>query len=81
MEGRLALRWAVRATAYASLASEKSSNGLRSKALECYGLALSALADSLHSGTAQPDGYTMMTVVILDIFEVGKEVLTFGVRR
>ncbi|KAH8879488.1 hypothetical protein GQ53DRAFT_671915 [Thozetella sp. PMI_491] len=69
IEGRLALRWAVRAAAYASLAGDQSSSGLGAKALKCYGLALSALGDALRTSTARPDGQVLMTVVVLDIFE------------
>jgi hypothetical protein len=70
MEGRLALRWAVRAAAYASLSNDQDSCILSRKALECYGLALSALGDALKDSTSKPDGYTLMTVVVLDLFEV-----------
>ena len=70
VEGRLALRWAVRAAAYASLSTEQSSAPLGKKALQCYGLALSALAESLADTRVAPDDHVLMTVVVLDLFEV-----------
>jgi hypothetical protein len=79
VEGRLALRWAVRAAAYASLANDQSNSGFSSKALECYGLALSALGDALLDRSVPPDDYALVTVVVLDIFEVGHMYSSFGV--
>jgi len=70
VEGRLALRWAVLATAYASLSNDQSSVALGKRALQCYGLALSSLAESLTDPHVAPDDYVLMTVVVLDIFEV-----------
>ena len=70
VERRLALRWAVRAAAYANLSSDHSLGALKSKALHCYGLALSALAESLADTRTSPDDYILMTVVVLDLFEV-----------
>jgi hypothetical protein len=69
-EGRLALRWAVRATAYASLSRDQDNASLGKKALQCYGRSLSALGDALKDVAKPPDDFTLMTVVILDIFEV-----------
>ncbi|MCJ1243028.1 hypothetical protein MMC30_000224 [Trapelia coarctata] len=69
VEGKLALRSAVRAAAYASLSSEQSSNALGKKALHCYGLALSSLAESLADPHVVPDDFILMTVVVLDLFE------------
>ena len=69
-EGRLALRSAVRAAAYASLSKGQDSAALGTKALECYGQSLSALGDALKDTTKSPDDFSLMTVVILDIFEV-----------
>jgi hypothetical protein len=69
-EGRLALRWAVRAVSYASVSSEQHNVNLASKSLECYGLALSALGKSLGEPGKIPDDYELMTIVILDMFEV-----------
>jgi hypothetical protein len=69
-EGRLALRWAVRAAAYASISNDQGNAALGNNALKCYGLALSALGESLVDPHAAPDDYTLMTVVVLDLFEV-----------
>ena len=70
IEGRLALRWAVRAAAYASLSSDQKGDGISEKSLECYGLALSALAKSLADPSQSADDNVLMTIVVLDIFEV-----------
>ena len=71
-EGRLALRWAVRAAAYANISNDQgNAQLLGQKALHCYGLALAALKESLTDGRTAPDDYTLMTVVVLDLFEVG----------
>ncbi|KAH8201309.1 hypothetical protein TruAng_004553 [Truncatella angustata] len=69
IEGRYALRWAVRAAAYADLSKDASGEPLAHKALHCYGMALSALGQSLAEPAKTPDDYDLMTVVILDIFE------------
>lgn len=69
-EEKLALRWAVRAAAYASLSNEQSSVALGKKALFCYGLALSTLAKSLADRHTVPNDLILMTVVVLDLFEV-----------
>lgn len=71
VEGRLALRWAVRAAAYASLSSESGNPAISGKALQCYGLALTALGEALGDPNQKPDDHVLMTVVVLDIFEVG----------
>jgi hypothetical protein len=71
INGRYALRWAVRAAAYADLSKDQDSDVLSRKALQCYGMTLSALADSLATPGKVPDDYDLMTVVVLDIFEVG----------
>jgi hypothetical protein len=69
--GRYALRWAVQAAAYADAVSQNhESNALASKALQCYGMALRALGESLSTPAKEPDDYDLMTVVVLDIFEV-----------
>lgn len=70
VEGRLALRWAVRAAAYGSLSNDPRNAEISSKALKCYGLALLALGEALKDQTQEPDDYVLMTVVVLDIFEV-----------
>ncbi|KUJ20089.1 uncharacterized protein LY89DRAFT_470567 [Mollisia scopiformis] len=67
--GRYALRWAVRAASYADLSKDQNNDILVMKALQCYGMALSALGESLAEPGKVPDDYDLMTVVILDIFE------------
>lgn len=47
IEGRHALRWAVQAAAYADVSTNQESNALANKALQCYGMALGALGESL----------------------------------
>lgn len=69
-EGRLALRWAVRAAAYAGLSNDQDNTTLGNKALQCYGRSLTALADALKKGEKSPDDYVLMTIVVLDMFEV-----------
>ncbi|XXG99392.1 hypothetical protein Hte_005729 [Hypoxylon texense] len=69
VEGRFALRWAVRAAAYADLSKAQNSNALVSKAFHCYGMSLSALGESLSTTGKVPDDYDLMTTVMLDIFE------------
>jgi hypothetical protein len=71
INGRYALRWAVRAAAYADVSKDQKGNALASKALQCYGMALRALGESLSEPGKVPDDYDLMTVVVLDIFEVG----------
>jgi hypothetical protein len=71
IDGRYALRWAVRAAAYADVSKDQESDVISRKALQCYGMALSALGESLAAPRKVPDDYDLMTVVILDIFEVG----------
>jgi hypothetical protein len=70
VEGRYALRWAIQAAAYADASKGQDGDALIRKALQCYGMALSALGDSLAVPGKVPDDYDLMTVVILDIFEV-----------
>lgn len=70
IEGRYALRYAVQAAAYADASRQQNSNSDTKKALEYYGKALSALSQSLAEKSKVPDDYDLMTVVILDIFEV-----------
>ncbi|KAL7919044.1 hypothetical protein ACQKWADRAFT_213708 [Trichoderma austrokoningii] len=69
VKGRYALRWAVQAAAYADVSQSQQGNALASKALQCYGMALGALGDSLSTTGKEPDDYDLMTVVVLDIFE------------
>jgi hypothetical protein len=75
VNGRYALRWAVRAGAYADLSKDQDSDMLARKALQCYGMALSALGDSLATPGKVPDDYDLMTIVVLDIFEVGLHII------
>jgi len=70
VEGRCALRWAVLAAAYADVSRDQDGNAVACKALQCYGRALSALGESLSAPGKVPDDYDLMTVVVLDIFEV-----------
>ncbi|KAI0150371.1 hypothetical protein GGR57DRAFT_194099 [Xylariaceae sp. FL1272] len=67
--GRSALRCAVLAAAYADESSVLNSRQLAQKALYYYGLALTALGESLGKSSKMPDDYDLMTVVMLDIFE------------
>ncbi|KAI1208448.1 uncharacterized protein F4807DRAFT_152287 [Annulohypoxylon truncatum] len=69
VEGRYALRWAVRAAAYADLAKAQNTDVLAKKAFHCYGMSLSALGESLSSHGKIPDDYDLMAAVMLDIFE------------
>lgn len=71
VKGRYALRWAVQAVAYADVSKYQESNALATKALEYYGMALGAFGESLSTPGKVPDDYDLMTVVVLDIFEVG----------
>ncbi|KAI1142035.1 hypothetical protein F5Y05DRAFT_402055 [Hypoxylon sp. FL0543] len=64
IEGRFALRWAVRAAAYADLSKAQNNGALASKAFHCYGMALSALGESLSGPSKVPDDYDLMTAVI-----------------
>jgi hypothetical protein len=75
VNGRYALRWAVRAAAYADISKDQDSDILTRKALQCYGMALSALGDSLGTQGKVPDDADLMTIVILDIFEVGPKII------
>lgn len=72
VDGRHALRWAVQAAGFADISRTGSTgrSDASSRALECYGRALTALGKTLADKERTPDDYTLMTVVILDIFEV-----------
>ena len=70
IEGRLALRWAVHAAAYGNLSNDHGNAAFANKALQCYGRALSALGEALTDPKTAPDDYVLMTVVVLDLFEV-----------
>jgi hypothetical protein len=67
---RSALRWAVYAASYANLSKHQNSAALGDKAMQCYGKALAALAKVLENSTGDPDDYCLMTVVVLDLFDV-----------
>ncbi|KAK6853112.1 hypothetical protein PG995_009924 [Apiospora arundinis] len=69
VEGRYALRWAVRAAAFAEAARDSDGNHVAQRALHCYGEALSALGESLAEPGKTPDDYDLMTIVVLDLFE------------
>jgi hypothetical protein len=72
--GRYALRYAVQAAALANdLQGESVSDGgpVAWKSLDFYGKALSALSTSLsEKKESPPDDYDLMTVALLDLFEV-----------
>jgi hypothetical protein len=70
VENRAALRWAVQAAAYANIAKDSKDPELKSRAMRCYGKALSTLSQSLKDHHSAADDYVLMTVVVLDIFEV-----------
>lgn len=70
VQGRYALRWAVQAVAYAEISSKENSRDAAKLAVQLYGKALAALSESLGSQGKPPDDHDLMTVVILDIFEV-----------
>jgi hypothetical protein len=66
---RSALRFAVRATAYADATAQEGNDGAREMALVWYGRALESLGEALKTGT-QVDDHVLMTIVVLDLFEV-----------
>jgi len=70
VDGRRALRLAVLAAAYADISKDQEGNALAVKALQCYGMALGALGESLSKPGKVPGDEDLMTVVVLDIFEV-----------
>jgi hypothetical protein len=70
IEGRSALRWAVEAAALADLSKRQTKHQLAQKALQYYGMSLGALGQSLAEPGKAPDDYDLMTIVMLDIFEV-----------
>jgi len=71
VDGRSALRWAVQAAALADASREhERDNVLVKQALDCYAKALAALSTSLREEGKLPDDYDLMTVVVLDLFEV-----------
>lgn len=70
VEGRFALRYAVQAAAYGDVSRQRQSSEDAKTAMEYYGHALAALSKSLAEKGKVPDDYDLMTVVLLDIFEV-----------
>jgi len=70
IEGRFALRWAVLAAGYATLSKEYDDSRFSDLALKYYGRALSGLGRSLADFNGSPVDYVLMTVVVLDLFEV-----------
>lgn len=70
VDGRHALRSAVQAAGFADASRLHHSQEMTARALECYGQALNSLGLSLSEKGKTPDDYDLMTVVVLDIFEV-----------
>ena len=70
VQGRFALRYAVQAAAYGDVSRQKQSSQDAKRAMEYYGSALASLSKSLSEKGKIPDDYDLMTVVLLDIFEV-----------
>jgi hypothetical protein len=70
VEHRYALRYAVLAAAHASSSNDPSESTSKQQAFHYYGLALSALSECLKESITEKDDYVLMTVVVLDIFEV-----------
>jgi hypothetical protein len=60
----------VLAAAHASLIHDPYDKTSKVQAFRYYGLALAALSDSLKESISEQDDYVLMTVVVLDIFEV-----------
>lgn len=71
-QGRYALRWAVLAAGYASLSKDRDDKSLGAMALDYYGRALSVLGQCLADPSVIPDDHILMTVVVLDLFEVSE---------
>jgi hypothetical protein len=67
---RYALRYAVLAAAHASSMNDPFEKTSKQQAFRYYGLALSALSDCLKDSISEQDDHVLMTVVVLDIFEV-----------
>jgi hypothetical protein len=67
---RYALRYAVLAAAHASSINDPDDKTSKQQAFHYYGLALSALSESLQGVITERDDHVLMTVVVLDIFEV-----------
>lgn len=69
VQGRYALRWAVQATGFADMTRTNDGDSA-TKAIEYYGRSLVALEKSLSEKGKKPDDYDLMTMVVLDVFEV-----------
>jgi hypothetical protein len=73
VDSRNALRWAVQAAALADASQDhRQESQLAAQALHCYGEALKYLNQSLSEKGKIPDDSDLMTVVVLDIFEVSR---------
>jgi hypothetical protein len=70
VSGRFALRWAVEAAALADSSRSGDGEEAAARALDYYSRSLEALGQSLSEKDKVPDDYDLMTVVMLDIFEV-----------
>lgn len=70
VQGRYALRHAVQAASFADMSGSGCNDASYARALESYGLSLVALERSLSTPGKEPDDYDLMTVVVLDLFEV-----------
>lgn len=70
IKNRYVLRYAVLATAHASSCGVAENGTSKEKAFYYYGLALQALSYSLESSKSEIDDYILMTIVVLDLFEV-----------
>jgi hypothetical protein len=69
--GRYALFWAVQTVALADSARDRPSDAsLNGQIGDCYSKALRLLRKSLGENNKEPDDYDLMTVVVLDLFEV-----------
>jgi hypothetical protein len=67
---RYALRYAVLAAAHASMIANTGDKTSKEQAFRYYGLALSALSESLKGAITERDDHILMAIVVLDIFEV-----------
>lgn len=79
VDGRCALRWAVQAAALADASRDYlPGSALATQALDSYGKALRALSASLSETGKTPDDYDLMTIVVLDLFEVWYKAIAGG---
>jgi hypothetical protein len=70
VQHRYALRYAVLAAAHASEEEDPCDMTGKQQAFHYYGLALSALSECLKEAITEQDDHVLMTIVVLDIFEV-----------